>query len=87
MRSPKDFFAPLAVGAPAPLREVPATPSRVIHFLDPGNEKMTAKVPAMVGTVPHLLRDEHDVALGGIEDRQVADLVVDRPFEDEPELG
>ncbi len=46
MRSPKDFFAPLAVGAPAPLREVPATASRVIHFLDPSNEKMTAKVPA-----------------------------------------
>ena len=65
MRSPKDFFAPLAVGAPAPLREVPATPSRVIHFLDPSNEKMTAKVPAMVGTV--------DVLLGNLEDGVKAD--------------
>ena len=65
MRSPRDFFAPLAVGAPAPLREVPATPSRVIHFFDPGNEKMTAKVPAMVGTV--------DVLLGNLEDGIKAD--------------
>ena len=65
MRSPKDFFAPLAVGAPAPLREVPATASRVIHFLDPSNEKMTAKVPAMVGTV--------DVLLGNLEDGIKAD--------------
>jgi malyl-CoA/(S)-citramalyl-CoA lyase len=65
VRSPKDFFAPLAVGAPAPLREVPATPSRVIHFLDPSNEKMTAKVPSMVGTV--------DVLLGNLEDGVKAD--------------
>ncbi|HEY8306822.1 MAG TPA: CoA ester lyase [Lapillicoccus sp.] len=65
MRSPKNFFAPLAVGAPAPLREVPATASRVIHFLDPSNEKMTAKVPAMVGTV--------DVLLGNLEDGVKAD--------------
>ncbi|WP_210649517.1 CoA ester lyase [Nocardioides sp. SYSU D00065] len=59
-RSAKDFFAPLAVGAPAPLREIPARPSRAIHFFDPGNEKMAAKVPAMVGTV--------DVLLGNLED-------------------
>jgi malyl-CoA/(S)-citramalyl-CoA lyase len=65
VRSPKNFFAPLAVGAPAPLREVPATASRVIHFLDPSNEKMTAKVPAMVGTV--------DVLLGNLEDGVKAD--------------
>ncbi|MEP6650492.1 MAG: CoA ester lyase [Lapillicoccus sp.] len=65
MRSHKDFFAPLAVGAPAPLREVPATPSRVIHFLDPSNEKMTAKVPSMVGNV--------DVLLGNLEDGVKAD--------------
>ncbi len=59
-RTAKDFFAPLAVGAPAPLREIPARPSRAIHFFDPGNEKMAAKVPAMVGTV--------DVLLGNLED-------------------
>ncbi|KQZ89120.1 aldolase [Phycicoccus sp. Root563] len=65
MRSPKDYFAPLAVGAPAPLTQVPSRPSRVIHFFDPSNEKMAAKVPAMVGTV--------DVLLGNLEDAVKAD--------------
>jgi malyl-CoA/(S)-citramalyl-CoA lyase len=60
MRSPKDFFRPLAVGAPQPLTEVPARPSRAIHFFDPGNPKMAAKVPEMVGTT--------DVLLGNLED-------------------
>lgn len=65
MRNPKDFFAPLALGAPAPLREIPARPSRVIHFFDPSNAKMAAKVPGMVGTV--------DVLLGNLEDGVKAD--------------
>ncbi|MFT4287718.1 HpcH/HpaI aldolase/citrate lyase family protein [Nocardioides sp.] len=65
LRSPKSFFAPLAVGAPAPLREIPARPSRAIHFFDPSNEKMAAKVPQMVGTV--------DVLLGNLEDAVKAD--------------
>ncbi|MGN6781678.1 MAG: HpcH/HpaI aldolase/citrate lyase family protein [Marmoricola sp.] len=60
MRTAKDFFAPLAVGAPQPLREIPARPSRAIHFFDPGNPKMAAKVPDMVGHV--------DVLLGNLED-------------------
>lgn len=60
MRTAKDFFAPLAVGAPTPPREIPARPSRAIHFFDPGNPKMAAKVPDMVGTV--------DVLLGNLED-------------------
>ncbi len=64
-RSAKDFFRPLAVGAPAPLREVPARPSRAIHFFDPSNAKMAAKVPGMVGTV--------DVLLGNLEDAVKAD--------------
>jgi malyl-CoA/(S)-citramalyl-CoA lyase len=65
MRSAKDFFRPLAVGAPEPLREIPARPSRAIHFFDPSNEKMTAKVPQMVGSV--------DVLLGNLEDAIRAD--------------
>ncbi|WKV16351.1 CoA ester lyase [Janibacter limosus] len=65
MRSAKDFFTPLAVGAPTPVREVPARPSRMIHFFDPSNEKMAAKVPAMVGV--------SDVLLGNLEDAVVAD--------------
>src|SRR3954454_23476309 len=60
MRSAKDFFRPLAVGAPEPLREIPARPSRAIHFFDPSNERMAAKVPQLVGTV--------DVLLGNLED-------------------
>lgn len=69
MRSPKDFFAPLALGAPAPQLQVPARPSRVIHFFDPSNEKMAAKIPAMVGTV--------DVLLGNLEDAVKADRKLD----------
>src|SRR5882757_1504957 len=65
MRSAKDFFRPLAVGAPAPLRDVPFRPSRMIHFFDPGNEKMAAKVPALVPQV--------DVLLGNLEDAVQAD--------------
>ena len=65
MRSAKDFFRPLAVGAPEPLREIPARPSRAIHFFDPSNEKMAAKVPGMVGSV--------DVLLGNLEDAVKAD--------------
>ena len=51
MRSPKDFFRPLAVGAPEPLRDVPWRPSRMIHFFDPSNAKMVAKVPDLARTV------------------------------------
>ena len=65
MRNPKDFFRPLAAGAPEPVREIPFRPSRMIHFFDPSNEKMAAKVPSMVGTV--------DVLLGNLEDAVKAD--------------
>lgn len=65
MRSPKDFFAPLAVGAPDPVREIPALPSRMIHFFDPSNEKMAAKVPGIAKQV--------DVLLGNLEDAVRAD--------------
>ena len=63
--SAKDFFRPLAVGAPTPLTEIPARPSRAIHFFDPSNAKMAAKIPEMVGTV--------DVLLGNLEDAVKAD--------------
>ncbi|MFV0458385.1 MAG: HpcH/HpaI aldolase/citrate lyase family protein [Actinomycetales bacterium] len=65
MRSAKDFFAPLAVGAPTPVREIPVRPSRSIHFFDPSNPKMVAKVPDMVGVA--------DVLLGNLEDAVKAD--------------
>ncbi len=60
MRSAKDFFEPLAIGAPAPLREVPFRPSRMIHFFDPSNPKMAAKAPDIAQKV--------DVLLGNLED-------------------
>jgi malyl-CoA/(S)-citramalyl-CoA lyase len=60
MRNPKDFFRPLAVGAPEPLREIPVTPSRMIHFFPPSNEKMVAKVPDIVTTVDVLLANLED---------------------------
>ncbi|MFN8202061.1 MAG: CoA ester lyase [Solirubrobacteraceae bacterium] len=60
MRNPRDFFQPLAIGAPDPVREIPFPPSRMIHFLDFSNEKMVAKVPAIAPTV--------DILLGNLED-------------------
>ena len=60
MRSAKHFFQPLAIGAPQPLREVPFKPSRMIHFFDPSNPKMAAKVPDIAKHV--------DVLLGNLED-------------------
>src|SRR5918995_6521360 len=65
MRSAKVFFRPPAVGAPEPLREIPARPSRAIHFFDPSNQKMASKIPGMVGKV--------DVLLGNLEDAIKAD--------------
>ena len=60
MRNPKDFFRPLAIGAPDPVREIPFRPSRMIHFFDPSNEKMAAKVPDIAKKV--------DIILGNLED-------------------
>src|SRR5215471_9001569 len=52
MRSPKDFFRPLAVGAPDPVREIP--------FLPASNAKMVAKVPDMAAQVDILLANLED---------------------------
>ena len=60
MRSAKDFFKPLAVGAPLPVREIPFRPSRMIHFFPPSNAKMVAKVGEIAPTV--------DILLGNLED-------------------
>ena len=60
MRSPKDFFRPLAVGAPEPLREIPTRPSRVIHFFPAANAKMVAKVPEIAPTTDILLANLED---------------------------
>jgi malyl-CoA/(S)-citramalyl-CoA lyase len=65
MRNPRDFAKPLAVGAPDPLLEIPVTPSRMIHFFDPSNEKMAAKLPQIAATT--------DILLGNLEDAVAAD--------------
>src|ERR1041385_8382049 len=65
MRSPRDFFKPLAIGAPDPVREIPFPPSRMIHFFDASNEKMAAKVPDMA--------KQADILLGNLEDAVPAD--------------
>jgi malyl-CoA/(S)-citramalyl-CoA lyase len=65
MRSPRDFLKPLAIGAPEPVREIPFKPSRMIHFFDPSNEKMAAKVPDMA--------KQADILLGNLEDAIPAD--------------
>ena len=69
MRSAKDFFQPLALGAPEPLREIPFKPSRMIHFFDPSNPKMAAKVPDIA--------KKCDVMLGNLEDAVAADKKID----------
>jgi malyl-CoA/(S)-citramalyl-CoA lyase len=60
MRNPRDFFKPLAVDAPEPVREIPFKPSRMIHFFDPANEKMAAKLPDIAAKT--------DILLGNLED-------------------
>ena len=60
MRNPREFAKPLAIGAPAPLLEIPVKPSRMIHFFDPSNERMVAKLPAIAARV--------DIVLGNLED-------------------
>ncbi|HJN92272.1 MAG TPA: CoA ester lyase [Dehalococcoidia bacterium] len=65
MRNPRNFLRPLAIGAPEPPQEIPARPSRNIHFFDPSNEKLRDRVPRMV--------EEVDILLGNLEDSIPAD--------------
>ena len=60
MKLPRNFFKPLAIGAPAPYRELPVRLERMIHFVPPHLEKMRAKVPDIAKQV--------DVVLGNLED-------------------
>jgi malyl-CoA/(S)-citramalyl-CoA lyase len=65
MKLPRNFFKPLAIGAPTPLRELPLRLERMIHFVPPHIEKVRAKVPELVAQV--------DVVLGNLEDAIPAD--------------
>jgi malyl-CoA/(S)-citramalyl-CoA lyase len=65
MKLHRNFFKPLAIGAPAPLRELRLRLERMIHFVPPHIEKVRAKVPELVAQV--------DVVLGNLEDAIPAD--------------
>jgi malyl-CoA/(S)-citramalyl-CoA lyase len=65
MKLPRNFFKPLAIGAPTPLRELPVRLERMIHFVPPQIEKLRAKVPELIAQV--------DVVLGNLEDAIPAD--------------
>jgi malyl-CoA/(S)-citramalyl-CoA lyase len=60
VKLPRQFFQPLAIGAPTPMRELPVRLERMIHFVPPHMEKMRAKVPDLAKQV--------DVVLGNLED-------------------
>src|SRR6267154_5558512 len=60
MKLPRQFFKPLAIGAPAPLRNLPVRLERMIHFVPPHLEKLRQKVPDLIRQV--------DVVLGNLED-------------------
>ena len=64
-KPPSKFYQPLAIGAPAPYRELPVRLERMIHFFPPHVEKMRAKLPEMIKQV--------DVVLGNLEDAIPAD--------------
>jgi len=59
-KTPRQFFKPLAIGAPEPLRNLPVRLERMIHFVPPHIEKVRAKVPEVA--------KQADVILGNLED-------------------
>lgn len=64
-KTPRNFFRPLAIGAPEPYRELPLRLERMIHFVPPHLEKVRAKVPEIAPGV--------DVILANLEDAIPAD--------------
>jgi malyl-CoA/(S)-citramalyl-CoA lyase len=68
MKLPRPFFQPLAIGAPAPLRELPVRLERMIHFVPPHNEKIRSRLADLIPQV--------DVVLGNLEDAIPADAKV-----------
>ncbi len=60
MKAPRKFFEPLAIGAPAPYRELPVRLERMIHFVPPHIETLRAKAVELASEV--------DVILGNLED-------------------
>lgn len=63
-RTPAKFYAPLAIGAPEPIRQLPVRLERMIHFIPPHNAKIRAKLKETITQV--------DVVLGNLEDAVAA---------------
>ncbi len=70
MKNAREFFKPLAIGAPEPVREIPVRPSRMIHFFDPSNPKMVAKLPDIARQGGHPARQSRGRDPVGQEDRR-----------------
>ena len=64
-KTPRQFFKPLAAGAPNPMLDLPVRLERMIHFVPPHLDKVRAKVPGMA--------EQADVILGNLEDAIPAD--------------
>jgi malyl-CoA/(S)-citramalyl-CoA lyase len=60
VKLPSNFYKPLAIGAPTPMRGIPVRPERVIHFFPPHLEKIRAKLGDTAKQV--------DVLCGNLED-------------------
>jgi malyl-CoA/(S)-citramalyl-CoA lyase len=60
MKLPNNFYKPLAIGAPAPLRELPVRPERVVHFFPPHIDKIRARLADTAR--------QADVLCGNLED-------------------
>ncbi len=60
MKLPNNFYKPLAIGAPEPLRALPVRPERVVHFFPPHIDKIRARLPETAQQV--------DVLCGNLED-------------------
>ena len=65
MKLPSNFYKPLAIGAPEPMREAPVRLERMLHFFPPQIEKMRAKLGEIARQV--------DVVVGNLEDAIPAD--------------
>ena len=59
-KTPRGFFKPLAIGAPAPYRELPSRVERMLHFVPPHLDKVRAKIGETLKEV--------DVIVGNLED-------------------
>ena len=60
MKLPNNFYKALAIGAPAPFRDLPVRPERVVHFFPPHIEKIRARLSDTAKQV--------DVLCGNLED-------------------